>query len=95
MREHPKDKIYNFRTYTSKINEASAVLKNRNTDLPTVFNQVLDQIILTNDVPLKTKEDLEADAFLNDLSRELTATFERMEHGESFTQEEAEKRLGI
>jgi len=70
-------------------------LKANHTDLPTVFNDVLDQIILTEKVPVKSKEDLQADAFLDGLSHELTSDFSKMETGDYVSQSAAEKRLGI
>jgi len=90
-----KDKVYNFRTYANKIEAANQVLKANHTDLPTVFNDVLDQIILTEKVPVKSKKDLRADAFLDDLSHELTSDFSKLEAGEFVSQAAAEKRLGI
>jgi len=90
-----KDKIYNFRTNTERLNEAKAFLAEEGRDLPTVLNAVIDQIALTKTVPVKTQEEIDAEAFLDELSHSLNSALDEVLAGNFVTKEELEARLGI
>jgi antitoxin component of RelBE/YafQ-DinJ toxin-antitoxin module len=81
-----KDKVYTFRTYSEKIEAANEVLASEDLDLPTVFNSVLDQIVITGLIPIKTVEEIEAEAFLHDLHDSLDSRFQKMLAGEYATE---------
>ncbi|MCL2024732.1 MAG: hypothetical protein FWG78_03020 [Coriobacteriia bacterium] len=89
-----KDRVYTFRTYTEKIDAANAVLKSNNLDLPVVFNSVLDQIILTGHIPIKSREEIEAEIFIDNLQNDLTSRLQKMTAGDSISESEMRERFG-
>lgn len=83
-----KDKIYNFRTNSERLEEAKQFLETQGRDLPSVFNAVIDQIVLTKTVPVKTQEEINAEVFLKDLKETLRESIAQAENGETVRADE-------
>jgi len=90
-----KDKLYNFRTNAAQLEEAKAIMRSQDIELSTIFNEVIEQIILTKKSPIKTKEEVEAEQFLDELDATLNARYEKMLAGDFLTEKEMRERFGI
>ncbi|MDR2465255.1 MAG: acyl-ACP desaturase [Streptococcaceae bacterium] len=90
-----KDKLYNFRTNANRIEEAKAILKSQNLDLPYVLNNIIDQIVLTKKVPVKTEDEIQAELFLKELQSELQGSFAQIEQEKTYSVDEVFSKYGV
>jgi antitoxin component of RelBE/YafQ-DinJ toxin-antitoxin module len=90
-----KDKIYNFRTNNERLEEAKQFLESQGRDLPGVFNAVIDQIVLTKTVPVKTSEEIQAEVFLDDLKATLRESIAQADSGEIVSASEVYAKYGL
>ncbi|GBG96291.1 type II toxin-antitoxin system RelB/ParD family antitoxin [Lactococcus termiticola] len=90
-----KDKLYNFRTNAAHLEEAKAIMKKQDVELSAIFNEVIEQIILTKKSPIKSKEEIEAELFLDELDKTLNSRLDKILAGEYMTESEVRERLGL
>ena len=71
-----RDRQFNFRVNSELLNQAKEVLKQQDMTLSDALNLFVEQIAANQELPIKTKEEMQAESFLADLTADLNKGYE-------------------
>lgn len=83
-----RDKVYNFRVNAQLFNQAKAILEENNITVSDALNLFVQQIVQEKGLPIKTAEQLKAEAFLGELKNELDKGYQDIIEGNLYDADE-------
>lgn len=86
-------KMVNFQADRALADEAKLVLEAKGMSMKQAFNLFLKNIVVTQEVNLKTEEELEKEKLFKDLQAEVAKNIEEIEGGQFMTLDELEATL--
>ena len=90
-----RDRIYNFRVNTQLFEEAKNILESKNISLSDALNLFVEQIVLEKGLPIKTADQLKAEAFLGELKAELDKGYQDIIEGRLYDADEVFIKYGL
>lgn len=85
----------NFKTNSDLLEKARLVINAQDLDMTATFNLFLENIVENQALPFETDKDKERRSLLADLRKEITQSFEDLEHGRVYSTSEVRDNLGI
>lgn len=83
-----RDKVYNFRVNAQLLNQAKDILEENNITVSDALNLFVQQIVQEKGLPIKTAEQLKAEAFLGELKSELDKGYQDIIEGNLYDADE-------
>lgn len=71
-----RDRQYNFRVNAEMLDKAKSVLEAKNISIPDALNLFVERVVEEQDLPIKTAEQVRAEAFLTELQSELNEGYQ-------------------
>lgn len=71
-----RDRQYNFRVNAEMLDKAKSVLEARNISVSDALNLFVERVVEEQDLPIKTAEQVQAEAFLAELQSELNEGYQ-------------------
>lgn len=90
-----RDRQYNFRVNADMLNQAKEILEKKHMSLPDALNLFVEQVVVTKDLPIKTPEQVQAEAFLNELISELDEGYQDVLNGNTKPASEVFAKYGL
>lgn len=90
-----RDRQYNFRVNADMLNQAKEILEEKHMSLPDALNLFVEQVVVTKDLPIKTPEQVQAEAFLNELISELDEGYQDVLNGNTKPASEVFAKYGL
>lgn len=90
-----KNTQVNFKTNSDLLEKAKEIFAVNDLDLTGVFNLFLQNVVIKNELPLLTEEELEREKLFLQLQEEVRKSIDDVEQGKGVTLTEARKRFGI
>ena len=88
-------KLINFQTNSDLIEKARIVFKREHMTTSQALNLFLKNVVIQNEIPLLTEEELEKEKIFQQLQAEVQKSINDIQSGNYFTEEEMRKELGI
>ena len=90
-----RDRQYNFRVNADMLNQAKEILEENHMSLPDALNLFVEQVVVTKDLPIKKPEQVQAEAFLNELISELDEGYQDVLNGNTKPASEVFAKYGL
>ena len=90
-----RDRQYNFRVNAEMLEQAKSVLESNDITVSDALNLFLKNVAVTQQVELKTEDELEKEQLFKQLQAEVQKSIDEMNAGNFFTEEEARAALGL
>lgn len=88
-----KDKQINFKVNSVNLEAAKQVFKEKGLDVTTAFNQFIQEVALTRDLPFKTEEEKLREQQIRKLQQEVSLSYQAFRDGKGMTLAEARKAV--
>ncbi|MBR7928340.1 toxin-antitoxin system antitoxin subunit [Aerococcaceae bacterium zg-ZUI334] len=88
-----KDRQINFKVNAENFELAKKVFKDKGLDVTAAFNQFIQEVAITNDLPFKTIEEQEREQLIAQLQQEVTDSYNALRAGQGLSLEEARKAV--
>lgn len=88
-----KDRQVNFKVNSANYETAKQVFKEKGLDVSTAFNQFIQEVALTHDLPFKTQEEIEREILIQKLQKEVSTSYELLRKEKGLTVSEARKAV--
>ncbi|MGT2742691.1 type II toxin-antitoxin system RelB/DinJ family antitoxin [Streptococcus plurextorum] len=90
-----RDRQYNFRVNAEMLEQAKSVLESKDISVSDALNLFLKNVAVTQQVDLKTDDELEKEQLFKQLQAEVQNSIDEMNAGTYYTEEELRASLGI
>ncbi|HFI2439100.1 TPA: type II toxin-antitoxin system RelB/DinJ family antitoxin [Streptococcus suis] len=90
-----RDRQYNFRVNAELLEQAKSVFEEKDITVSDALNLFLKNVAVTQQVELKTEDELEKEQLFKQLQAEVQKSIEEMNAGSYYTEEEARVALGL
>lgn len=90
-----RDRVYNFRVNNQLFEEAKIILESKNISLSDALNLFVEQIVLEKGLPIKTADQLKAEAFLGELKAELDKGYQDIIEERLYDADEVFSKYGL
>ncbi|VTS25087.1 plasmid stabilisation system, antitoxin protein [Streptococcus mitis] len=90
-----RDRVYNFRVNNQLLEEAKIILESKNLSFSDALNLFVEQIVLEKGLPIKTADQLKAEAFLGELKAELDKGYQDIIEERFYDADEVFSKYGL
>ncbi|MGV3243116.1 type II toxin-antitoxin system RelB/ParD family antitoxin [Streptococcus suis] len=90
-----RDRQYNFRVNAELLEQAKSVFEEKDITVSDALNLFLKNVAVTQQVELKTEDELEKEQLFKQLQAEVQKSIDEMNAGNFYTEEEARAALGL
>lgn len=90
-----RDRQYNFRVNAEMLEKAKSVLEAKNISVSDALNLFVERVVEEQDLPIKTAEQVRAEAFLVELQSELNESYQDVVAGRTKPVSEVFSRYGL
>lgn len=88
-----RDKQINFKVNSEYFERAKSVFKENGLDITSAFNEFVQEVATTRQLPFKTLEEKQREKLVSQLQDEVSASYADLKSGKGLTIEEARKAL--
>ncbi|WP_105114132.1 type II toxin-antitoxin system RelB/DinJ family antitoxin [Streptococcus suis] len=90
-----RDRQYNFRVNAQLLEQAKIILSEKDMTLSDALNLFVERVVEEQDLPIKTVEEVRAEAFLDELIAELDGGYQEVISGHTTPAREVFAKYGL
>ncbi|HFI0453934.1 TPA: type II toxin-antitoxin system RelB/DinJ family antitoxin [Streptococcus suis] len=90
-----RDRQYNFRVNAQLLEQAKIILSEKDMTLSDALNLFVERVVEEQDLPIKTVEEVRAEAFLDELIAELDEGYQEVLSGNTTPAREVFAKYGL
>ncbi|HFU4465168.1 TPA: type II toxin-antitoxin system RelB/DinJ family antitoxin [Streptococcus suis] len=90
-----RDRQYNFRVNAQLLEQAKIILSEKDMTLSDALNLFVERVVEEQDLPIKTVEEVRAEAFLDELIAELDEGYQEVISGNTTPAREVFAKYGL
>ncbi|CYX76202.1 TPA: type II toxin-antitoxin system RelB/DinJ family antitoxin [Streptococcus suis] len=90
-----RDRQYNFRVNAQLLEQAKIILSEKDMTLSDALNLFVERVVEEQDLPIKTVEEVRAEAFLDELIAELDEGYQEVLSGHTTPAREVFAKYGL
>lgn len=88
-------KQYNFKLNEAVMEQARVIIKAKGMTMTDAFTMFIDQIVLEQDLPIKTSEEVYRERLINELQKQSEEALKQYKKGQRVSLEETRERYDV